>query len=100
MRNENLPVPTNNESELHVAAELNPLAELRTSLDSEEQAAPSGMNVRDVFFMLLRHKWKIILFGLAGFGIAAQFTLPLHRFTSPRESCLSGMLSIAAPWMG
>jgi uncharacterized protein involved in exopolysaccharide biosynthesis len=71
MRNENLPVPTNNESELHVAAELNPLAELRTSLDSEEQAAPSGMNVRDVFFMLLRHKWKIILSGLAGFGVAA-----------------------------
>jgi uncharacterized protein involved in exopolysaccharide biosynthesis len=79
MKNENLPVvPINNQSELHVAAELNPVAELRTSLDSEEQAPPSGMNVGDVFFMLLRHKWKIILFGLAGFGIAARiyFTAP------------------------
>jgi uncharacterized protein involved in exopolysaccharide biosynthesis len=32
----------------------------------EQQPSHSGMNLYDILFMLFRHKWKIIFFGLAG----------------------------------
>ncbi|MBV8584756.1 MAG: hypothetical protein JO308_00590, partial [Verrucomicrobia bacterium] len=72
MKDNNLPVvPLNNASELHVAADLNPMPELPQFLDSEEQPTNSGMSVRDVFFTLLRHKWKILFFGFVGLAAAA-----------------------------
>jgi succinoglycan biosynthesis transport protein ExoP len=39
---------------------------------------PSGMNLSDVIFILIRHKWKIVLFALVGFASAAAiyFFLP------------------------
>src|SRR5215470_17616065 len=78
MNDENLPVPINGGSELHLTSEVNPMAELHTSPQPGEHAAGSGMNVRDVLYMLLRHKWKIIILGLAGIGAAAgvYFTAP------------------------
>jgi polysaccharide biosynthesis transport protein len=72
MKDDNLPVVSlNNASELHVAADVNPMPESPQFLDSEEQPTNSGMSVRDVFFTLLRHKWKIIFFGFCGLAAAA-----------------------------
>jgi polysaccharide biosynthesis transport protein len=72
MSNENLPIVRMNDgSELHVASDANPTVELHSFSDSKEQPASSGMGVGDVFFTLLRHKWKILLLGFAGFAAAA-----------------------------
>ncbi len=40
-----------------------------------QQNAPQGMNVRDVLFILFRHKWKILIFGVMGLAaaVAAYF---------------------------
>jgi uncharacterized protein involved in exopolysaccharide biosynthesis len=60
MKNDNLPVL----SEKTVA----PLqfAEAGGPTHDFEQQAHPGMNLFDILFMLFRHKWKIISFGLAG----------------------------------
>jgi uncharacterized protein involved in exopolysaccharide biosynthesis len=44
----------------------------------EQQANHSGLNIHDVIFSLLRHKWKILFFTLAGLMAAAgaYFVLP------------------------
>jgi uncharacterized protein involved in exopolysaccharide biosynthesis len=43
-----------------------------------QQQQPSGMNLNDVIFIMIRHKWKIVLFALAGLASAAAiyFFLP------------------------
>lgn len=40
---------------------------------------PAAINVADIYYVLFRHKWKIILFGLAGIAAAAA----LYHFKPP-----------------
>jgi len=44
----------------------------------QDAQQPSGMNLSDVIFILIRHKWKIVLLALIGFASAAAiyFFLP------------------------
>jgi len=37
----------------------------------EVETPPSGLNVNDILFVLLRHKWKILVCALVGLGAAA-----------------------------
>src|ERR1700747_1172967 len=61
MSSENLPiVARNNGDTLLTAEETGPMPQF------EQQPSHSGMNLYDILFMLFRHKWKIIFFGLAG----------------------------------
>ena len=39
------------------------------------QAQPSSLNLHDIFYVLFRHKWKIITCSLIGFGAAAAVFL-------------------------
>jgi uncharacterized protein involved in exopolysaccharide biosynthesis len=34
---------------------------------------PAGMNVGDIYYVLFRHKWKIIILALAGIAVSAAF---------------------------
>jgi succinoglycan biosynthesis transport protein ExoP len=38
---------------------------------SEQERQPSSLNLNDILFVLFRHKWKIVLFALAGMAAAA-----------------------------
>jgi polysaccharide biosynthesis transport protein len=38
---------------------------------SPTPSQPAGLDLSDIYFVLFRHKWKILLCSLAGFGIAA-----------------------------
>jgi uncharacterized protein involved in exopolysaccharide biosynthesis/Mrp family chromosome partitioning ATPase len=61
MSSENLPIVSgNNGDTLQIAEAIRPMPEF------EQQPSHSGMNLYDILFMLFRHKWKIIFFGLAG----------------------------------
>src|ERR1700752_5123296 len=63
---EDLPVlSAKNGETLHIAQEAVRM------FDSEVQPEQSIMGLHDVLFVLFRHKWKIILFGLAGILAAA-----------------------------
>ena len=43
-----------------------------TMMDEEQgQAQNAGINLKDIYYVLFRHKWKIILFSLAGVIAAA-----------------------------
>jgi uncharacterized protein involved in exopolysaccharide biosynthesis len=57
MKSENLPIL----SEKSLAP-----VHLSNGADFVQEAPSSGMNLFDVLFMLFRHKWKILSFGLAG----------------------------------
>src|SRR6516162_7705554 len=70
MSNENLPVISGkNGYALHLAEEIGPNSEF------EQQPSQSGINLYDILFMLFRHKWKIISFGLGGILAAAAVYL-------------------------
>lgn len=70
MINENLPVVSGeNGHALHLAEEIGSNSEF------EQQPSHSGMNLYDILFMLFRHKWKIISFGLGGILAAAAVYL-------------------------
>jgi polysaccharide biosynthesis transport protein len=61
MKTEDLPVVSAKNGEtLHIAQEA-----VRT-FDPDEQADQSDISLHDILFILFRHKWKIIFFGLAG----------------------------------
>jgi polysaccharide biosynthesis transport protein len=65
MENENLPVVSVNDgAAVRVSQDVGPM--------SESEAAPpqSGIGIFDILFMLFRHKWKIIVLGLAGILVA------------------------------
>jgi polysaccharide biosynthesis transport protein len=66
MNSENLPVlSAKNGETLHLAQEA------ARTFDSEVQPEQSGIGFHDLLFVLFRHKWKIIFFGLAGILAAA-----------------------------
>src|SRR5258708_17005236 len=61
MKSENLPIVSEKGVvPVHLAEERGPTS------DFEQQPAHSGMNLFDILFMLFRHKWKILSFGLGG----------------------------------
>jgi polysaccharide biosynthesis transport protein len=66
MENENLPVVSVNDgAAVRVSQDVGPMSE------SEAASPPqSGIGIFDILFMLFRHKWKIVVFGLAGIIVA------------------------------
>jgi uncharacterized protein involved in exopolysaccharide biosynthesis len=62
MKSENLPVVSEkkNGAAVPLLEETDPMPEF------EQQPSHFGMNLYDILFMLFRHKWKIISFGLGG----------------------------------
>ena len=67
MNNEFLPVVSGkNGDALRIAEETVPVSEYE-----QQQSPSSGMGIYDILFMLFRHKWKIISFGLGGVLAAA-----------------------------
>lgn len=41
--------------------------------------APSGFNVHDLLYIVFKHKWKIVLFTLLGFGVAGAMAYRITR---------------------
>jgi uncharacterized protein involved in exopolysaccharide biosynthesis len=76
MSSEDLPVlPAKNVEAL-------PIAQEASRSDTEERPSSSGINVHEILYMLYRHKWKIICFGLAGILAAAAVYIlvpPLYQ---------------------
>ena len=70
MNNENLPVVSGRKGHALDLAE-----EIGSNSEFEQQPSHSGMNLYDILFMLFRHKWKIISFGLGGILAAAAVYL-------------------------
>jgi uncharacterized protein involved in exopolysaccharide biosynthesis len=76
MNNANLPIVSEKNGEaLHLAPET-------VFPEAEEQPSRSGLSLSDILLMLFRHKWKIILFALAGLLIAGAtylFVPPIYE---------------------
>jgi len=51
------------------------------SLNHPRSAPPGGIKIHDVLYVLFKHKWKIILLSLIGFGAAGAFAY--QRSLSP-----------------
>src|SRR6266404_1313681 len=52
--------------------ETTPMTPEETMMDDEHgQAQNAGINLKDIYYVLFRHKWKIIVFSLAGIIAAA-----------------------------
>jgi uncharacterized protein involved in exopolysaccharide biosynthesis len=59
-----------------------PIAQDASRSDGEERPSGPGIGVHDILFMLFRHKWKIIFFGLAGLlaaGAVYLFVPPAYE---------------------
>jgi uncharacterized protein involved in exopolysaccharide biosynthesis/Mrp family chromosome partitioning ATPase len=60
-----------------------------------------GLTLSDVYFVLFRHKWKIIVFSLAGFALAATLYLFQSRtYQSEAELYIRYVLDTHAPKSG
>src|ERR1700749_908614 len=77
MENENLPVVSVNDgAAVRVSHDIGPISE------SEAASPQSGIGIFDILFMVFRHKWKIIVFGLTGIigaGVVYLLTPPAYE---------------------
>jgi len=64
--------------------------------DSRQNQHPAGMTVGDIYYVLFRHKWKIIFLSLAGILAAAAF----YRFNPPPYQSQAELLIQYVPQAG
>lgn len=68
---------------------------------SQQRNQAPGLTLSDVYFVLFRHKWKIIVCSLAGFAAAATlYVFQPHRYQSEADLYIRYVLDTHAPKSG